>query len=299
MNVTKTPPDTVRKVIAAQQLRIPTLCPAVAQLMTLPTSDPDYFDSVLAIVVKDPGLTAELVRMARSAIFGSQPPPSDSNLALVRVGAKRFVSLLFSTSLSSLFAPPRGPVSRYWRHSLLVACLARRLAAKLRLPQVEMEWAFSLGILHNVGGLVLAANDTAGFTGLLARHDVDSPELRAAEEAAYGQDHCAVGERVCVAWKLPESARVVVLGHHGAPVSADPACANYLMTIRHALALAALVDPSAAEDAVVAEPEPALDPAKLPRIAPLAPDDLQRILVAARLENLEICRQFGLASDRS
>jgi HD-like signal output (HDOD) protein len=287
--------DPAPKRIEPEKLRIPTLCPAVGQLMALPAETPDHFDTVLRIVSKDPGLTAELLRVSRSALFGSKPPPVEVVGALVRVGARRFVSLLFSTSLSSLFAPPRGPVSRYWRHSLLTGCLARRLASRLRPPGVDPEWTFSLGILHNVGGLVLAANDSAGYARMLALHPVDSIELRVAEAAAYGADHCAIGERVCAEWKLPESAAVVAGGHHGAPVDADSVSAACLAVVRHALRLAELVDP-AAGDADATQPAADMDEKRFPRIASLAPDDLRRILDVGRVEHADICRQFGLSS---
>jgi HD-like signal output (HDOD) protein len=99
-----------------------------------------------------------------------------------------------------------------WRHSLLTASASRILAVRKK-PDLEGD-AFSAGLIHDVGKLVLDAyvlDRKDEFDRLTAG---GRNSMLAAEQHLLGLDHAEIGYEVCQHWNIPETISHAIKYHH-------------------------------------------------------------------------------------
>ena len=103
---------------------------------------------------QDPLIAPQLLRSASSAAYGGAQAPSNVQQAVVRIGVVRMRTLLLELSVRRVFESPRPAFNDafrgMWRHSVLVAALARRICQELDNP-VDPESVHLGGLLHDVG----------------------------------------------------------------------------------------------------------------------------------------------------
>ncbi len=121
-----------------------------ALIRTLSDDDVDTFD-VCRIIKKDPTLTASLLRMANSAMFGLSGSVDTLERAVSVVG----VSMVRNRALSLCLArtchfPPGMDRMAFWHYSLLCAGYAQWLAD---LCEVDDQEAWLCGMMLRLGGL--------------------------------------------------------------------------------------------------------------------------------------------------
>jgi HD-like signal output (HDOD) protein len=141
------------------------------------------------------------------------------------LGPERIRSLILLAGVFSQFQDARCPGfsrDQLWNHSLQVAVLARRVASEETHNTKLAELAFTSGLIHDLGKLMLAGNLPAlrtvierqpGSTGLQLEAVLRALETTHAEFAA-----CLLGS-----WGLPRPVVEAVSWHHRPSKSADTA----------------------------------------------------------------------------
>lgn len=84
-------------------------------------------------------------------------------------------------------------------------------AAEILGDTAEGRWAFTAGLMQDLGGLVLQAN---GSQGALPMVGLQGSALCWAEAKLHGQDHTQRGSQLAQDWGLPEQIVLAVAGHH-------------------------------------------------------------------------------------
>ena len=112
--------------------------------------------AIAEIVSKDPALSAKILQIANSAIFGLSRPVADLAQATSLVGGDMIRSIaiaqaLFSQSKSSVVLC----AERLFRHSFECAIAARKIADSLKLDKEVKYFVFSSALMHDVGKIVL------------------------------------------------------------------------------------------------------------------------------------------------
>lgn len=134
--------------------RLPSLPQVVLRALEACRGDSDYRE-IARIVSSDTALTARLLSLANSSLYGRAGEVSSIEQALLRLGTNQIESLIITASLRQLMIglPDERwqQVRDFWRHSLTTALTARALARLTRYSQPEE--AFMVGMLHNVGEL--------------------------------------------------------------------------------------------------------------------------------------------------
>ncbi|MFA7248563.1 MAG: HDOD domain-containing protein [Dehalococcoidia bacterium] len=172
---------------------------------------------VAAIAEGDPALTATLLHAANSAYSSPVDEVRRAADALVRLGVEDSRGIILATLLrdTTTAALERSEldIDTLWRHTLAVALLAEALCAVDSSLASVQPVAFTTGILHDIGRLVLAARHPRRYARVvrLARRGMPIME---AEASQFGTDHASFGGGVALAWGLPEViARAI--GAHG------------------------------------------------------------------------------------
>jgi putative nucleotidyltransferase with HDIG domain len=220
-----------------QRLRAPEIRKLVGKRQSLP-SIPDVYFKILdalqkpectvgeigAIVATDPGLTIKLLQLVNSAFLGFAREVSSADEAVMLLGTGTIRSLALSLNLFSAFSIPKssgGSIEQVWSHSVRVARLAQRIA-KLETGDAKvMEEAFTAGILHDVGKLILADNPTTDYLTLIGQCAAGGRSLVEAEREAFQATHAEVGAYLLDLWGLPPALVEAVALHHDPASSGD------------------------------------------------------------------------------
>ncbi len=196
----------------------------------------------------DPAMTVALLRMANSASSSPSRRLTTARTAVVRLGSLPTRRVIAGTVLSTSFPQPTPDIidsGEYWRHALAVALIADA-AAVARGSRSE---AFTVGLLHDMGCLAMAASEPARYQRVarLVRAGVTE---RDAEQAIFGHDHAYYGCLVAEQWGLGDSIAEAIGDHHTGTTSE---LARTVIRARHVAARAGVGDGRGSELRVMPE----------------------------------------------
>ncbi len=195
--------------------------------------------------VRDVGISATMLRMANSAMFGLRGRIGSISDALRVIGTAQARLLVLASGVSQA-AQKELPVygleaGAFLSHSELVANLTMQVAHELHYANIGS--AYSAGLLHDIGKIVInGAARQAGEPGLiLFEREMERRgcTLREAEQAVCGNDHAQVGKVLTEMWSLPvELTRAVAL-HHEVHARDEGDELAYCVAVADAVAIAA------------------------------------------------------------
>lgn len=187
--------------------------PQVAQRVLTIVSDPDYsVDALVLLIRTDPTLTARILRLCNSAQSGRRQEVGSVADAVAYLGTRNLVKLVLVSCTATHFAntrpSPYTDPATLWQHTLAVAMACQWLARRCGFAAVDT--AFTAGILHNLGKIVLSQlADPALFPS-----EPSGPSHTAVEQQLFGIDHATAAGIVVDAWGLPRDLRRAVRAHH-------------------------------------------------------------------------------------
>jgi HD-like signal output (HDOD) protein len=152
----------------------------------------------------DPILTAKIIKIANSAIYGKYRRIMGIEEALMRIGLKMVVPLALGLTLATktFSTPPNFDLRRFWAGSLLRAIAMHALAARTD------EWpaadVFTVGLLCEIGSLFMACSAPAE-TAALASQNLPVAALLDQEKAHFGFDHRQLSAALLRHWRVPEN----------------------------------------------------------------------------------------------
>ncbi|HUE71370.1 MAG TPA: HDOD domain-containing protein [Pirellulaceae bacterium] len=200
--MTTAPPEGLLGPLVANADRLYSL-PAVALEVVRLTSQP-YLDTreLKTCLEKDPALTARILKVVNSSIFGLPRKVTDLAQALGLLGIKPLKMLVLGFSLPKQLweGLEAKTVIWYWRHSLVKAMAARELSASF--PVNDGDEAFLAALLQDVGILVLVGQLNSPYLSLLAEARGDPEALRELETQSLGFDHVELGANLLESWGL-------------------------------------------------------------------------------------------------
>jgi putative nucleotidyltransferase with HDIG domain len=191
-------------------IEIPTLPVARMRALSLIANPDPSYDDMARLVDTDPALTVALLRAANSAASAPVDRVRTAHIALVRVGVKEARRIIMSVALSQSFRGlNRSKVDELWRHLIATAVLADATAW----GEVRHAEAFTAGLLHDVGRLVMAAGEPERYARVvdLARQGTLTAE---AERTVMGVDHVEWGQTLAQSWGFPDEIIEAISDHH-------------------------------------------------------------------------------------
>jgi len=193
--------------------RIPAFPPIVLRLLDLLSRDNVEIRELVRLISADPALSAQILRVANSPLFGFRSQIDSLQSALVVLGLQRIraLSMTVATANHMKAVLHIEELSRCWRHMLACALLSEELAHSCAITD---DRAYTAGLLHDVGrlGLLLAYPDE--YAQILRNADRNALELLDVEREAFGMDHCEAGRTLAGQWNLPPDFQIVAARHH-------------------------------------------------------------------------------------
>jgi HD-like signal output (HDOD) protein/ActR/RegA family two-component response regulator len=173
--------------------------------------------NIANIVAKDPGITAKILQVTNSAAFGLTEPVTSPVEAVQQLGMSTVRSLVLSAQVYSSFKA--SPVKNFsaealWTHLMKCGDLARTLMRREHASFTESEDAFTAGMLHDMGKLMLADSLPKEFEKALALAKAENIPLPAAELEIFGATHAGLAAYLLGLWGLPAAIVEAVAFHH-------------------------------------------------------------------------------------
>ncbi len=229
--------------------RIPSFRPIVIRLLQVLGDDDASLSKVSELLNSDPGLSAEVLTAANSAMYGVRSRITTIGRAIVMLGTERTKALATRAALDAMLRDigSHPTIGNCWSHSRACAVVAQWLAPSFG---VHPDRAYTSGLLHDVGRLGLLSLDTETYAPLLENTGPSDQDVLEAERELLKLDHCEAGARLTLAWGFPDELRLPVSHHHSAKGTTDDPGANLARvacSVAHALGYTAVPKVTAAE----------------------------------------------------
>jgi len=171
-------------------------------------------ERVADIISGDIGLSARLLKLVNSSFYAFPSPIDTISRAVSVVGTKQLRDLAFTTAVLGAFHLKDHHISleKFWQHSIACGLVAKAIATYRR--DSDLERYFLLGVMHDIGRLILLSEFPDKMDQALAQAKAKQQLLSEAEHAIFGFDHAQVGNALLKTWKLPNAHQEIVLYHH-------------------------------------------------------------------------------------
>lgn len=162
------------------------------------------------IVACDPSLSAGVLRMANSALFGGLVPVASIPGAVMRLGLSSVRSIALSMAVTAMVGghTPAFDAARFARHNVFVGFLARYFYARRKAVELfTSTWTadelFAASILHDLPVALLSRVSPAAFEAVADHAWKTGATFRTAFADLYGSSLGSLGRIAVDAWQLP------------------------------------------------------------------------------------------------
>ena len=207
-------------------LRLVPPFPAVAhRLLALVGQEDAGVLEVGNLVKMDPSFSAELLRYANSALFGSRRNVTSLSRAIVIVGMDRVKTMATLVAMNRMVRSSVRiqALRKVWIHSLVTAILAEEAARVSRLPR---DGAYTLGLLHNLGTLGMMSAYPDEYSRMLEVSNDFGFDLLQTERDLFEIDHCEAGAYLAQDWDYPDELAAAIATHHEDPAPGENSLDN-------------------------------------------------------------------------
>lgn len=193
---------------------LPTL-PGVLQEVSRLVEDPNSStDQISKAIARDQVLSAKVLKMVNSPIYGFPGRIGSIQHALVLLGYNVIKGIIISTSV---FDAMNETMQGLWEHSLGCALASSTIARAIGCKDPE-EYAVA-GLLHDIGKVVAAVQLPESRDAIAATVAGKDLTWRQAEGEVLGFSHDRINLWLCSHWNLPPNLKEGLSYHHR-PMSA-------------------------------------------------------------------------------
>jgi HD-like signal output (HDOD) protein len=211
------PSEAVQKLMT-QMRRIPSPPNIYFEVISELRSPNASVERIADLIAQDPAITAKLLQLANSAVFGLHMQIVRPIEAISYLGLETSATLMLLAHTFSSFAQLElsgFSVESLWRHSVLTGQLARRIAQTEDATGEIIDQAFTAGLLHDIGKLLVGANLPAAFGQVMTlARKANCSAWEAENQLIPGASHAELGGCVLGIWKLPRPVVEAVALHH-------------------------------------------------------------------------------------
>ena len=211
---------------------LPSLRSILSELETLTQKSSTRLDEVTQLVQVDQGMSLRVLRMANSVYYAPSEPIMDVQDAILYIGLGTFRSAVASTRCIEKTCHIKQSVldwKDFWTHAAGVGQLTMELAKHMKSAELPSESYYLMGLLHDIGKVVLAHVMPDEFNEIYLEAGRDGKAPAPLEMEVLGIEHGHLG-----AWYLEKQGIPLILCepvrfHHGDVFGNKPHLKNALM----------------------------------------------------------------------
>ena len=193
----------------------PSMPAAGTKLLALLEEPEVSVNQVEDVLRYDPGLTANVLKLANSAYFGIPSRIGSVKHAIVLLGLKRLIQLVIASCVGAVMNKSvpgyNMPPGNLWRHSIAVSIAAEALVKDKK--NIDSEDFFTPALLHDAGKLVLGNFVKEEMNAIKSITSKGIPFV-VAENMILGTDHAEIGAKILAHWSFPPEIVEAVRWHH-------------------------------------------------------------------------------------
>jgi HD-like signal output (HDOD) protein len=209
------------KDLLKQTDKLPNIPEAVRELIQA-LNDPDAnYSDISQKVAKDQIISLRILRLVNSAHFGLSRKVASIDEAVVMLGMGKLKTLVIASGFANCASEVEGiDLPKFWSDSFKVAEVAKWLAEQT--DDVDTDLAFTSGIIHNIGQLLLHMAQPNRAMAIKTLVDTSEISRCDAETERLGFTTADAGEALLEMWKFPPLL-VSAIKHQNSPVQSEEA----------------------------------------------------------------------------
>lgn len=177
---------------------------AVTRLKECMDDSAASMDDIADIIAFDPGLSAQLLKVANSALYRFPNKIETISKAVQVIGTRSAYDLALAYGVSNTFSDVESKIidlDKYWEQSVSCGLLAKYFAEGKRIR--EAERLFVAGLLHNIGELVVVSMAPKAAQRCLAYNARVTPAQL--QQAILGFTYAELSAHLIEQWGIPSS----------------------------------------------------------------------------------------------
>ena len=195
---------------------MPPLPQSITQILDITKNPKSSAEDLAKVFELDPTLTANILKLANSPIYGFTSKISTISHAIVCLGFETVKSIALTSSTHDMLNKelPAYDLEKgmLWQHSISCATCAKIIAQ--RIAYSDCEEAYIAGLLLDIGKIILSRFAEDQFKQILEKTNDNKTPYNIAEQEILGFDHGKIGGKVVMRWQLPTILVEAIQYHH-------------------------------------------------------------------------------------
>lgn len=188
----------------------------VLRLINVVNDPASTVNDIVETIKYDQGATTQMLRICNSAYFGLSREIGTLNEAIRYLGTMKVLQLVMAIHSNALLVKGQtgyglGP-GTLWKHSAAVAVAAGAFAQ--RIGEEQVNTAFTAGLLHDIGKVVLSEHVADEFNQIQELVNTRKATFLEAEHEILGFSHSEIGGLIAEKWQLPDPIVRCIRYHH-------------------------------------------------------------------------------------
>ncbi len=165
-------------------------------------------------ITSDPLMTAKVLKMVNSSYFGMTQKVDSISHALMILGMQNIKNIAYREGMRGLFetGTMKDKAASLWKHANLVSVCTQHFFDLF--AGLNRGTLFTLGIVHDIGKLVLAETSRHLPGGRDREGEYTMDLLITEEDQLFGINHALIGGCALERWNFSELMIMVVNNHH-------------------------------------------------------------------------------------
>jgi putative nucleotidyltransferase with HDIG domain len=206
------------------------------------------FTTLVDKIGQDPSMVIRILRIANSPFYGMSREIGSLREAIILLGINRIRDMLISICFSRIVPARHNDFNygQFLHHSMAVAECTRQLA---NCTGTSPDFAFTAGLLHDIGDLVIALffpNEFSQLVKVSAEFGIED------EQKLLGFNHTIIGGKAAQHWNLPQEIQEAIEQHETHPESGATKSLGLLVYTANVL----IVNTEQADEFALEEHEP-------------------------------------------
>ena len=186
----------------------------ISELLQLTSGDNYSADSLAKLILKDPSLTAKVLKLSNSSYYARNTRSKTVNQAISVIGMNMVRCLALSASVlnAERIKSKSGIETKdFFTYILSVAVGAAMLSKPAGME--HSEEALIAGLLHDIGIIYFLDHHPEEYRAVRILNS-KGLSIMEAETQVFGINHCELGARLAGSWGLSEEIIAAISGHH-------------------------------------------------------------------------------------
>jgi putative nucleotidyltransferase with HDIG domain len=188
---------------------MPHIAAQVMEKLSSPNATPR---DIHALLTKDQGLAARVLKVANSPYYGASRSISSLRDAILFMGFDSIRSLVMTAVMKGMFSATSLAEQLLWEHSIGCAAISRRIATEVDFS--GNEEVFLAGLMHDIGKAVMFLRVPSKMREIMEEVYNSGTDFAEVEQQMLGFTHAQVGQMVADKWRFAVDIEDAIANHH-------------------------------------------------------------------------------------